>query len=174
MTHGIRTDTHMNRLNGPRGWRDTAAHYALLPLRVFLGVTFIYAGLDKLTDSAFMKSGGTGSVGDTMRAARDSAAIPALVDMALKSPVGFGYAIALGELAVGIGTLLGLLARLAALGGALISLSLWLTVSWATTPYYYGNDLAYLMAWLPLVLAGAPYLSLDALWRSRRRQGGYR
>ncbi|MEU8970984.1 DoxX family membrane protein [Streptomyces monashensis] len=174
MTHGIRTDTHMNRLNGPRGWRDTAAHYALLPLRVFLGVTFVYAGLDKLTDSAFMKSGGTGSVGETMRAARDSAAIPALVDMALKSPVGFGYAIAFGELAVGIGTLLGLLARLAALGGALISLSLWLTVSWATTPYYYGNDLAYLMAWLPLVLAGAPYLSLDALWRSRRRQGGYR
>jgi thiosulfate dehydrogenase [quinone] large subunit len=164
----------MNRLNGPRGWRDTAAHYALLPLRVFLGVTFVYAGLDKLTDSAFMKAAGTGSVGETMRAARDSAAIPALVDMALKSPVGFGYAIAFGELAVGIGTLLGLLARLAALGGALISLSLWLTVSWATTPYYYGNDLAYLMAWLPLVLAGAPYLSLDALWRSRRRQGGYR
>ncbi|WEO95802.1 DoxX family membrane protein [Streptomyces sp. FXJ1.172] len=170
MTHGIRTDTHMNRLNGPRGWRDTAGHYALLPLRVFLGVTFIYAGLDKLTDSAFMKSGGTGSVGDTMRAARDSAAIPALVDLALKSPVGFGYAIALGELAVGIGTLLGLLARLAALGGALISFSLWMTVSWATTPYYYGNDLAYLMAWLPLILAGAPYLSLDAAWRSRRRQ----
>ncbi|MFB8180023.1 DoxX family membrane protein [Streptomyces sp. NPDC055966] len=174
MTHGMRTDTHMNRLNGPRGWRDTAAHYALLPLRVFLGVTFIYAGLDKLTDSAFMKSGGTGSVGDIMRAARDSAAVPALIDLALKSPVGFGYAIAFGELAVGIGTLLGLLARLAALGGALISLSLWLTVSWATTPYYYGNDLAYLMAWLPLILAGAPYLSVDALWRSRRRQGGYR
>lgn len=174
MTHGIRTDTHMNRLNGPRGWRDTATHYALLPLRVFLGVTFIYAGLDKLTDSAFMKAGGTGSVGDTMRAARDSAAIPALVDLALKSPVGFGYAIAFGELAVGIGTLLGLLARLAALGGALISFSLWMTVSWATTPYYYGNDLAYLMAWLPLILAGAPYLSLDAAWRARRRPGGYR
>ncbi|KOV67175.1 membrane protein [Streptomyces sp. MMG1121] len=164
----------MNRLNGPRGWRDVAAHYALLPLRVFLGVTFIYAGLDKLTDSAFMKSGGAGSVGDTMRAARDSAAIPALVDLALKSPVGFGYAIAFGELAVGIGTLIGLLARLAALGGALISFSLWMTVSWATTPYYYGNDLAYLMAWLPLILAGAPYLSLDAVWRSRHRQGGYR
>ncbi|MFE2097518.1 MULTISPECIES: DoxX family protein [unclassified Streptomyces] len=176
MTHGMRTDTQMSHLN--RGdWRDTATRYALLPLRIFLGVTFIYAGLDKLTDSAFMKSGGAGSVGDIMRAARDSAAVPALVDMALKSPVGFGYAIALGELAVGIGTLIGLLARLAALGGALISLSLWLTVSWATTPYYYGNDLAYLMAWLPLVLAGAPYLSLDAAWRARRRQragGGYR
>ncbi|MFI9249170.1 DoxX family membrane protein [Streptomyces sp. NPDC053069] len=176
MTHGIRTDTHTTGLNGFRGWRDTATHYALLPLRVFLGVTFLYAGLDKLTDSAFLKSGGAGSVGDTMRAARDSAAVPALVDLALKAPAGFGYAMALGELAVGIGTLLGLLGRLAALGGALISLSLWLTVSWATSPYYYGNDLAYLMAWLPLILAGAPYLSLDAAWRARRRRtlGGHR
>ncbi|QTE00397.1 DoxX family membrane protein [Streptomyces cyanogenus] len=174
MTHGMRTQTHTTGVHDPRSWRDTAAHYALLPLRVFLGVTFVYAGLDKLTDSAFMQSAGTGSIGETMRAARDSAAIPALVDLALKSPVGFGYAVALGELAVGIGTLLGLLGRLAALGGALISLSLWLTVSWASTPYYYGNDLAYLMAWLPLVLAGTPYLSVDAAWRARRRRaGGY-
>ncbi|MEU3828581.1 DoxX family protein [Streptomyces sp. SID161] len=174
MTHGMRTDTHSIRLDGSRSLRDTAAHYALLPLRVFLGVTFVYAGLDKLTDSAFMRSGGAGSIGDIMRAARDTAAIPALVDLALKSPVSFGCAIAAGELAVGIGTLLGLFGRLAALGGALISLSLWLTMSWASTPYYYGNDLAYLMAWLPLVLAGTPYLSVDAAWRSRRRFGGYR
>ncbi|GGW17222.1 membrane protein [Streptomyces capoamus] len=169
MTHGMRTQTYGTGLHGPRTWRDTAAQYALLPLRLFLGVTFVYAGLDKLTDSAFKRSAGTGSIGETMRAARDSSAIPALVDLALKSPVGFGCAIALGELAVGIGVLLGLLGRLAALGGALISLSLWLTVSWASTPYYYGNDLAYLMAWLPLVLAGTPYLSLDAAWRTRRR-----
>ncbi|MEU5079082.1 MULTISPECIES: DoxX family membrane protein [Streptomyces] len=174
MTQGMRTDTRIPRLNEPRGLRDTATHYALLPLRLFLGATFVYAGLDKLTDSAFMHSAGVGSIGDTMRAARGSAAIPALIDLALKSPVGFGYAIALGELAVGIATLLGLLGRLAALGGALISLSLWLTVSWATTPYYYGNDLAYLMAWLPLILAGAPYFSVDAAWRARRWPGGYR
>ncbi len=153
-----------------RGWRDTATRYALLPLRIFLGITFIYAGIDKLTDSAFMSASGAGSLGDTMRSVRDSSAIPALVDLALKSPVGFGYAIALGELAVGIGTLVGLLTRLAALGGALISLSLWLTVSWASDPYYYGNDLAYLMAWLPLVLAGASVLSLDSVLRTRRRQ----
>ncbi|MFG2267638.1 DoxX family protein [Streptomyces sp. NPDC048720] len=176
MTQGIRTDTYRTDLHGMRGWRDTATRYALLPLRIYLGVTFMYAGLNKITDSAFLKSGGAGSIGDTMRAARGSAALPALIDLALKNPVGFGFAIALGELAVGIGTLLGLFGRLAALGGALISLSLWLTVSWASTPYYYGNDLAYLMAWLPLVLAGAPYLSLDAVLRSRRRAraGGYR
>ncbi|MEU7055244.1 DoxX family protein [Streptomyces sp. NPDC046197] len=175
MTHGIHTDTYTAPIDRRGDWRDTASRYALLPLRVFLGVTFIYAGLDKLTSGSFMKDGGSGSIGDTMRAVRDSSAIPALVDLALKNPVGFGYAMALGELAVGIGILIGLFGRLAALGGALISLSLWLTVSWASTPYYYGNDLAYLMAWLPLVLAGTSMFSVDAALRARRRQraGGY-
>ena len=174
MTHDIRTDSH--RDDGD--WRDAATRYALLPLRVFLGITFIYAGLDKLTDSAFMADSGSGSIGDMMSAAHDSSAIPALIDMALKNPVGFGYAIALGELAVGIGILIGLLTRLAAIGGALISLSLWLTVSWSASPYYYGNDLPYLVAWIPLILAGAPILSVDAAIRSRRgkrhRAGVYR
>ena len=171
MTHSMRTDTYPPYLDGGgQNWRDTASRYALLPLRIFLGVTFIYAGLDKLTDSAFMKDGGAGSIGDTMRAVRDASAIPALVDLALKNSVGFGYAIALGELAVGIGVLIGLFTRLAALGGALISLSLWLTVSWASDPYYYGNDLPYMFCWVPLVLAGAPYLSLDAVLRTRRRE----
>lgn len=171
MTQSIQADTRGLYVGRRETWRDTAARHALLPLRVFLGITFTYAGLDKLTDSAFLKSAGPGSIGDTMRAVRDSSAVPALVDLALKNPVGFGYGMAFAELAVGLGILVGLLSRLAALGGALISLSLWLTVSWATTPYYYGNDLVYLMAWLPLVLAGAPMFSLDAMMRTRRRAG---
>ncbi|MFE2848429.1 DoxX family protein [Streptomyces scopuliridis] len=170
MTHGYRTDTYGRLADERTSWRENASRYALLPLRIFLGVTFIYAGIDKLTQSGFFSATGAGSVGEMMRAVRDSSAVPALVDLALKSPSGFGYAIALGELAVGLGTLFGVLARLAAFGGALISLSLWLTVSWQSTPYYYGNDLAYLMAWLPLVLAGAPVFSLDAAFANRRRR----
>lgn len=151
--------------------RNTARRYALLPLRIFLGVTFVYAGLDKLTSDTFFTDSAPGSLVAVLHGAKGGAAIPAMVDLALKAPHGFGYAIALGETAAGLGTLAGLLGRVAAAGGAFVSLSLWLTVSWPTTPYYYGNDLAYLMAWLPLVLAGAPYLSLDALIR-RRRTGG--
>ncbi|MFI9213424.1 DoxX family protein [Streptomyces sp. NPDC053253] len=151
-------------------WKAVGSRYALVPLRLFLGVTFVYAAFDKLTDSAFFASDGSGSIGETMRAVRDSSAIPGLVDLALKNPTGFGYAIAFGELAVGIGTLIGLYARVAALGGALISLSLWLTVSWQVNPYYLGNDLAYLMAWLPLLLAGASVLSVDRLLADRRRR----
>ncbi|WP_405938397.1 DoxX family membrane protein [Streptomyces sp. NBC_00726] len=159
------------RVQGEGGsLRDLAREHALLPLRIFLGVTFVYAGLDKLTDSAFLHATGPGSIGEQMHFLRDSAAIPGLIDLALNSPSGFGYAIAFGELAVGIGTLLGLWARIAALGGALISLSLWLTVSWQTSPYYLGSDLIYLMAWLPLLLGGAASLSLDALLAARRRR----
>ncbi|MEU6082193.1 DoxX family protein [Streptomyces sp. NPDC047108] len=152
--------------------RDSASRFALLPLRLFLGVTFIYAGVDKLTDSAFLAGSGNGSIGDLMRNVRDGAAIPAMVDLALKSPTNFGYAIAIGEIAVGVGTLVGLLTRLAAFGGALISLSLWLTVSWQTEPYYYGNDLIYMVAWIPLIFAGAPMFSLDARLGSRRTRYG--
>ncbi|MFB7912347.1 DoxX family protein [Streptomyces sp. NPDC056061] len=157
-------------LGEPLGIRELARRHALLPLRIFLGATFLYAGLDKLTDSSFLRASGDGSIGATMHAIRDSSAIPALVDLALKAPVGFGYAIAVGELLVGVGTLIGLWGRLAALGGALISLSLWLTMSWQTTPYYLGNDLVYLMAWLPLLLGGAASFSADALRASRRRR----
>ncbi|MCX4628065.1 DoxX family membrane protein [Streptomyces sp. NBC_01443] len=152
----------------PAGLREQAARYALLPLRIFLGVTFVYAGLDKLTDSAFLSASGPGSIGELMHGVRDTSAIPALVDWALLSPVGFAVVLAIGELLVGLGVLAGLLTRIAATGGALISLSLWLTVSWQVSPYYYGNDLIYLMAWIPMILAGAPYLSLDSVIRSRR------
>jgi thiosulfate dehydrogenase [quinone] large subunit len=176
MAYGVRMDR--DRMGGGLGesgsWRDTASRHALLPLRIFLGVTFIYAGLDKLTDSAFLAHSGPGSLGDVMSVVRDGSAIPAMVDLALESPTGFGYAIAIGEIAVGLGTLAGLLTRLAAFGGALISLSLWLTVSWQTEPYYYGNDLAYMMAWIPLIFAGAPMLSLDASLSARRARQGRR
>ncbi|MFF3626511.1 DoxX family protein [Streptomyces sp. NPDC002164] len=160
----------MGSPGGARGLKELAREYALLPLRIFLGVTFLYAGIDKLTTDGFFRASGPGSIGEMMRAVRDSSAIPALVDLALKNPGAFGYAIAFGEIAVGVGTLIGLWARLAALGGALISLSLWLTVSWQVKPYYFGNDLAYLMAWLPLLLAGAAAFSVDALRASRRRR----
>ncbi|MFF8271087.1 DoxX family protein [Streptomyces sp. NPDC016562] len=165
------TRTDVPDTDAPRdvaGPRELAARHALLPLRIFLGVTFVYAGLDKLTDSAFLSDTGDGSIGELMRGVRDSSAVPALVDLALNSPVGFAVSLAIAEILVGLGVLAGLLTRIAAAGGALISLSLWLTVSWAVTPYYYGNDLIYMMAWIPLILAGAPYLSLDALIRSRR------
>ncbi|MEU2725338.1 DoxX family protein [Streptomyces smyrnaeus] len=156
----------------PVGVRGLAARYALLPLRLFLGITFLYAGIDKLTDPDFLTGDGPGSFAGTLTAVHDAAAATWMVDLAQQSPQGFGTAIAVGEAAVGLGTLCGLWARVAAAGGALLSFCLWMTVSWSSEPYYYGNDLPYLMAWLPLLMAGAPMFSLDSLLAVRRRRKG--
>ncbi|MCK7622920.1 DoxX family membrane protein [Streptomyces sp. RS10V-4] len=170
MAHAYRTPPA--EAGGGTGFRGRLGRHALLPLRLFLGGTFLYAGLRKLTDPAFPAAGGHGSLGELLRQVHGTAAVPQLVELAQRNPGAVGYALAGGEVLVGLGTLAGLLGRVAALGGALISLTLWLTVSWPTTPYPYGNGLAYLLAWTPLVLAGAPRLSLDAALAHRRRRHG--
>lgn len=142
--------------------REFATRYAMLPLRLFLGVTFVYAALDKLADAHYLAGAGDpASFVSQTQAAKGSSPISFLLGFALDAPTLFALAIAFGELAVGLGTLLGLWGRVAALGGALINLSLWFTVSWNVSPYYLGNDLVYLMAWTPLLLAGTPVLSID-------------
>ena len=154
------------------GLREHATRFALLPLRLFLGVTFIYAGLDKLTDSHYLAGlSDPLSFASMTQGVKAGSPIEPLLDLALKAPTGFAVAIAIGELAVGLGVLFGLLGRVAAFGGVLLNLSFWLTVSWQVHPYYLGNDLIYLMAWTPLVLAGTPYLSLDAWWARAGRRG---
>lgn len=171
------TDTTASSFDGPVSGppgsiRARASKYALFPLRLFLGATFLYAGLDKVLDPAFLSASGTGSIGEMLESSRAGAAIPAMIDLAQNDPRAFGIAIAAGEMAVGLGTIVGLWTRLAAFGGMLLSLSLWLTVSWGSDPYYFGNDLPYMMAWVPLIFAGAPQLSLDmAISRKRRRRG---
>ena len=64
---------------------------------------------------------------------------------------------------MGVGTLLGLKARLAAAGGLALSVMLFLTVSFHSAPYYTGADVVFVFAWTPLLLAGfGSVLSLDA------------
>ncbi|MCU1369810.1 MAG: Rieske (2Fe-2S) domain protein [Ilumatobacteraceae bacterium] len=70
---------------------------------------------------------------------------------------------------MGIGTLLGLWTRAAALGGMALSLTFLLVVSWHTTPYYLGPDIVFLAAFTPLALAPPSRWSVDAAV-SRRLQ----
>ncbi|HEX4435119.1 MAG TPA: Rieske (2Fe-2S) protein, partial [Acidimicrobiales bacterium] len=65
-------------------------------------------------------------------------------------------------------TLLGLWARVAAVGGMALSCMLFLTVSFHSSPYYTGADIVFVFAWIPLVLAGSGgVLSLDAVIAGR-------
>lgn len=150
------------------------AEVALLPLRAFLGVTFCFAGLQKLANPAFFKATAPASIQAQMHAAARHSPIHWLVTPLSSHAAAVGLLIAFGELAVGVGALVGLLTRVAAIGGALISLSLFLAVSFHTSPYYTGSDIVFVFAWLPLAIAGGGPLSLDAHIEqvmTRRRRG---
>jgi thiosulfate dehydrogenase [quinone] large subunit len=127
---------------------------ALLPLRIFLGATFVYAGLDKLLDPNFFDPESGASIQAQFHIFERASPLAPLIHLVEPYAVVLGVLIALGEIAVGLGALTGLVYRLAALGGAAISLLFFLTASWTTHPFYFGNDLPYAFGWLTLALAG--------------------
>jgi thiosulfate dehydrogenase (quinone) large subunit len=165
----VSPDPHANSLV-QRARSETVPVWVLLPLRAFMGFTFVFAGLQKLASRSFFTAGAPGSIQEQLQASYRTTPVRFLVSPALHAPVAFGIVIALAEIAVGLGVALGLLGRLAAAGGMLLSLLFFLTVSFNTWPYYYGSDIVFLFAWTPLLLAGSGPLSLDAvLQRSARK-----
>jgi thiosulfate dehydrogenase (quinone) large subunit len=140
-----------DRTNSPH----RIATAALMPLRVFLGGTFLYAGLYKLLDPGFLASSGVDSIGQQLHGfALDSPLAFLINGIALRAPVLVGLGMALLEIAIGLGTLAGWLFRLSAAMGTAVALLFWLTASWATKPYFLGADLPYAAGWLTLALAG--------------------
>ncbi|WP_410671317.1 Rieske 2Fe-2S domain-containing protein [Amycolatopsis sp. cmx-4-68] len=128
--------------------------WTLLPLRVFLGGTFLYAGLSKIFDTHYLDDTSPLGVHAQMLHAAATSPIGPLVSFTAEHPTVTGLVIAIGEVAVGLGALLGLFTRIAALGGFLLALSFFLTVSWTTRPYYFGADIVFAAAWTPLLIAG--------------------
>src|SRR5690242_3750637 len=157
-------------------WKPTPlTAFMLAPLRLFLGITFLYAGVQKLTDPQFFAPNAPGYIGRQIAAFAAGSPLRApLLGLALPHAVVFGSLVAWGELAIGIGALLGLLLRPAAFFGALLSLIFYLSASWRVYPYFYGSDIVFLFAWLTLLLAGpvaGGWFSLDTrliAWLSAR------
>ncbi len=132
----------------------TVPAVAVLPLRIFLGVTFVYAGLDKLLDPGFFDAANPSSIQGQLTEFARVSPIAFLVRPVEPLAVPLGFAIALAEIAIGLGALTGLVFRVAAVGGAALSILFWLTASWTTRPYYFGPDLPYALGWITLALAG--------------------
>ncbi len=148
--------------------QGTVSAAALLPLRFFLGATFLYAGLDKLLDPSFLDPASPSGIQAQLEGfTRVSPLAPLIQAVALPFPVPIGVLMALGEIAVGLGALTGLAYRLAAAGGAVISVTLLLTASWTVRPYYLGNDLPYLLGWVTLAAAGSGGVLVLGPWLER-------
>ena len=159
------------------------SRWVLLPLRLFLGVTFLYAGIQKFTDAQFFHPGTVGYIGRQMLTFARSSPIGGLLsNLVVPHALFFGYLIALGEIAVGLGILFGFLFRPAAFFGMLLSFTFFLSVTWHVYPYFYGADIVFVFGWLTLLLNGPlntglptldEYITLSTLQRfSLERQTG--
>lgn len=138
--------------------------WIIVPLRLFLGVTFLYAGIQKLTDPQYFNPAARGYIGHQIISfAQGSPLRGFLLSMAAPHAVLFGGLVAYGELAIGLGVLVGLLLRVAALSGLFINLVLFLSAGWHIFPYFYGSDIVFLFCWLTLLLAGPANQVLPAL-----------
>jgi thiosulfate dehydrogenase [quinone] large subunit len=149
-------------------FQGTLASWLWLVVRVYVGFDFLEAGWHKFTDPAWMNGTGSGILGFWTRAV----AIPAppakplitfdwyrsflqfLIDTG--SAGWFSYVIVFGELAVGVGLILGAFVGLAAAGGLLMNMAFMLAGTTSTNPV-----LAILAVLLILAWKNAGYIGLD-------------
>src|SRR5215217_5324043 len=129
--------------------------WTVLPLRLFLGGTFLLAGLDKLADPTFLDPAARTYLGNQIAGFAPGTPLEGpLLALAVPNAALFGVLVMGGEICIGLAVLLGLLTRFSALMGLLISLTFFLSATWDVRPFYFGADLPYVIGWLTLALAG--------------------
>jgi thiosulfate dehydrogenase [quinone] large subunit len=116
-------------------------------LRAFLGGTFVYAGIQKLGDPGFLHGGTPDYIGAQLQAFSRGSPIRPLLAVAAHAPVLTGVVVALIELSVGLGTLVGVAPKATAATGLAINLVLFLSATWHVSPYFLGSDSIYAVAW---------------------------
>jgi thiosulfate dehydrogenase [quinone] large subunit len=146
-------------------------------LRFFLGLTFAYAGVQKLTDSGFLSADGRTYIGRQLQGFAPHSPIGGLLSwLGEHMAVAVGVAVIVVELAVGVAVLTGYRTRLAAAIGAVLSFVLFLSASWDVQPYFLGSDSIYTVAWITLSIAGDQgvwVLAPQFLHSARRSPAGF-
>jgi len=126
--------------------------WSLRILRAFLGVTFVYAGLQKFLDPGFLHAGSPTYIGTQLQGFATGTPVAPLMRLLSQMPVVVGVGVALTELAVGIAVLAGIGLITASVIGLAINLILWLSATWHVHPYFLGSDSIYAVAWLALIV----------------------
>ncbi|MEJ6761031.1 MAG: Rieske 2Fe-2S domain-containing protein [Candidatus Planktophila sp.] len=131
-------------------WRSQSRAQRLL--RVFLGITWVYAGWDKASDPGFLKAGAPTYIGTQLAAFAQSSPIGFLLNHTIEHAALVGAFVMISEFAIGFATLLSVAPASAAFGGFAMSTGLWLSSSFHTTPYFFASDSAYAVMWLSYLL----------------------
>lgn len=154
---------------------NTKSAWIWLILRLYLGYSWIMAGIGKVTSDAWTgKEAGTaikGFLGGALDKV-ETGDVPSwyaifLENIIIPNAVPFSYMVAWGEVFVGIGLIVGLLTGIAAFFGALMNMSFLLAGTVSTNPIMFVIAIALIMAWkvagwhgldrLVLPLLGTPW-----------------
>jgi thiosulfate dehydrogenase (quinone) large subunit len=141
---------HRARTGVVAGW--AAQSWPLRILRAFLGVTFVYAGMQKFADPNFLHAGTPDYIGTQLQGFARGSPLHGILSVLGHVSVLTGLGIALLEIAIGLATLIGLAPSLFAALGLAVNLSLFLSATWHVRPYFLGSDSIYAVAWLALLV----------------------
>lgn len=120
-------------------------------LRLWLGVTWLYAGWYKATDPEFLTPNTSGYIGTQLANYQINSPISFLLRHMVERAGLVGLFVMLSEFAIGLATLTGFMLTYAVLGGLFMSGTLWLAASWSVKPYFLGSDSAYTVMWAVLL-----------------------
>jgi thiosulfate dehydrogenase [quinone] large subunit len=170
-------------------FHNTRAGLFWLPIRLFVGFAWLEAGWHKFTDPEWMQGGAA------LRAYWErAAAIPEqgrppityewyrdFIQVLLNGghESWFAYVVTFGELAIGLGLLVGALTGIAAFFGATMNMSFLLAGSASTNPIMFALAVGLMLAWrvagyygvdrYPLPALGAPWRPGSVFQRDNRR-----
>jgi thiosulfate dehydrogenase [quinone] large subunit len=120
-----------------------------------MGLTFLYAGLQHLTDPSYFDPSKAGYIGKLVIGYSTGSPIHVfLMGVVEPNAVAFGYTVGVGECLIGIAVLTGFLFRIAAFAGLLLNFTFYLSATWNAFPFYFGSDIVFVMCWLTLLLTG--------------------
>jgi Rieske Fe-S protein/uncharacterized membrane protein YphA (DoxX/SURF4 family) len=137
-------------MNVKTSWRNQL--WPLRVMRLWLGVTWIYAGWDKASDPGFLTSGSTTFIGTQLSAFATNSPIGFALNGVSENAIQIGILVMLAEFAIGAATLLWIAPTWAAFGGFVMSLGLWLSSTWQVQPYFLASNSAYTILWLTYFL----------------------
>jgi thiosulfate dehydrogenase [quinone] large subunit len=164
---------------------NTRAGLVWLPIRLFLGFEWLTAGWDKLTGTGWV-DGGASLLGFW----KNAVAVPTTGHAAItfewyrsflqflidhNAQTWFAWLVTLGEMAIGLGLLLGVLTGIAAFFGATMNMSFLLAGSSSVNPVMFAFAVGLMLAWKVAGYYGVDRYLLPRLgvpWGASRRPGG--
>jgi thiosulfate dehydrogenase [quinone] large subunit len=161
-------------------FRSRSASLIWLVVRLVLGYWWLNAGYQKIWGSekaAFWFGGGAGVKGFATAGVAGSATgkggasygwwASVLHNFVIPNASWIAKLISLGELAIGVGLVLGLFTGLAALGGLTLNMVYMFTGSAGVNPAYMALEVPLILAWRNAGYLGLDHFALNSAWRRR-------